>query len=283
MNANEIRHGYGHDPGSRPFDALEGSFAYHLRRHRQAYGKNGLSQRALAMLAHVSRTFIERLEESTSFLGSVEPLLRVAIALRQPIEALVSPSRLSALEGEIERRRSLLGGDARLGSGLPRPEARRILLAATYRTPHLVLAISADKLVLDIRGHRIRPDQPLEQMHSLIERVAKAHGVSEILVESGTKASKCMPFSRPRREITFARAKQYVFGASSTPAPSNKVFFKSLVEAHPELARHVKVLPLTGAIAMTERWRTARLIAATLALAAAAAEPSGAERPRPEA
>lgn len=283
MNANEIRHGYGHDPGSRPFDALEGSFAYHLRRHRQAYGRNGLSQRALAMIAHVSRTFIERLEESTSFQGSIEPLLRVAIALRQPIEALVSPSRLSALESEIEHRRSLLGGVAQPDSGTTRSEARRILLAATYRTPHLVLAISDGKLVLDIRGHRILPDQPLEQMRSLIERTARAHGVSEVLVESGTKPSRCLPFSLPCREITFAKAKQYVSDSGNAPAPVNRVFFKSLVEAHPELARHVKVLPLTGAIAMTERWRTARLIAATIALAAAVAEPPISDRPRPKA
>lgn len=283
MNANEIRHGYGHDPDSRPFDALEGSFAYHLRRHRQAYGRNGLSQRALAMIAHVSRTFIERLEESTNFQGSVEPLLRVAIALRQPIEALVSPSRLSALESEIEHRRNLLGGDARPGSETPRSETRRVLLAVTYRTPRLVLVISAGKLVLDIWGHRILPTQPLEQMRSLIERAARAHGVSEILVESGTKASMCLPSSLPCREITFAKAKQYVSGSGNAPAPSNKVFFKSLVEAHPELARHVKVLPFSGAIAMTERWRTARLIAATIALAAAAAEPSTSARPHLEA
>lgn len=276
-DAREIRHGYGLDPSSRPHDALEGSFAYHLRRHREAYGKHGLSQRALAMLAHVSRSVVVKLEETTVFQSSVDSLLRVALALRLPIETLISPLRIAALEKEIERRRSALGGDAQLDAPpAPKPE-RRMLLAASYRAGHLVMALSDGKLVLEIRGHRIPANDPRDRMRTLIEREARVQGLSEVIVESGTKASKCLaPSSIPRREITFDRAKQRVSGEEDGRIPKNKPFFKSLVERHPELAKYVKVLPLTRNIAMTERWRTARLVAATIVLAAAAAGPVGA-------
>ena len=278
MNANEIRHGYGHDPGTRPFDALEGSFAYHLRRHRHAYGREGISQRALAMLANVSRSFIENLERAPDFQGNIEQLLRVALALRQPIEALVSPERLTALRDKIERRRAALGGAARLDES-----AAPLRLAVTCRVSHLVMALSDGKAVLRIRAHRIGAAKPLGDMRLLIERAVKADGAADVIVEIGTKASECMSASSiSYRAISFKTAKQYLVRSGAAPPP-NKAFFKELVSAHPELAQYVTVLPFTGAIAMTERWRTARLIAATIALAAAAAEPPTSERPRPEA
>ncbi|MGH7437664.1 MAG: hypothetical protein ACRENE_18455, partial [Polyangiaceae bacterium] len=69
------------------------------------------------------------------------------------------------------------------------------------------------------------------------------------------------------RTVTFDRAKVHVAGTGAAAAPANKPFFHALVAKHPELARYVRVLP-TGRVAMSERWRTARLTVATIALAA---------------
>src|SRR5262249_29692362 len=106
MDDRRIQHGYGHDVRSRLHD--EGAFAYHLRRYRQQYGTSGISQRGLAMIAHVSRHFVEGLEVSPKLQGSVEPLLRVAIALERPIEELIAPARYRALREDIEGRRNAL-------------------------------------------------------------------------------------------------------------------------------------------------------------------------------
>jgi hypothetical protein len=51
------------------------------------------------------------------------------------------------------------------------------------------------------------------------------------------------------------------------------LFFQTLLARHPEFSRYVKVLPATGRVAVSERWRTSRLIVATLALAASIATP----------
>lgn len=85
--SREIRHGYGHDPGSRPYKDVEGPFAFHLRRLRRE-GMCSLTQRSLAQVAHVSRSFVEDLETATKMQGSVEAIIRVAIAVGHPVEAL---------------------------------------------------------------------------------------------------------------------------------------------------------------------------------------------------
>lgn len=112
MNAQSIRHGYGHDGHHGARNQLEGSFAYHVRRYRQQYGASGISQKALAMMAHVSRHFIEDLETSPKLQSSVEPLLRVALALEQPVANLVAPELYRSLQEDVERRRRALGGTA---------------------------------------------------------------------------------------------------------------------------------------------------------------------------
>lgn len=272
MNARELRHGHGHDPLSRPFSEIEGSFAYHLRRLRQWYGKSGISQRALAMLAHVSRDFIEDLEAGTRLQGSVEALLRVSIALRHPIEDLVSPERMRALRDEIERRRRLLGGAAELPAD-PEPHTTTgYSLAVAYRSPHLIMAISDGKTVLEIRQYRLPAVKTFFRLRWLIEREAKAYDVREIIVEDDTKTSDYVySLGLPYRALTFRRAKQFIAGTGDSEPPTNKPFFHALVAKHPELGRYVRVLPATGRVAVSERWRTARLTVATLALAAAAA------------
>lgn len=270
MHAPEIRHGHGHDPLSRPLVEIDGSFAYHLRRYRQRYGDHGISQRALAMVAHVSRHFIENLERGTDMQVSVEALLRVAIALRHRVEDLVSPDRIASLRDEIERRRRMLDGDAALPGPAPASARPAYTLAVAYRSPHLIMALSDGNTVLEIRQYR--SVRTFFRARSLIEREARAYDVKEILVEEDTKtADEVRSLGVPFKTLTFRRAKQHVLGTGDAEPPANKGFFRALVARHPELERYVRVMPATGNVAMTERWRTARLTVATLALAAPAA------------
>jgi len=272
MNHREIRHGYGHDPASRQRALIDDAFAYHLRRYRHVYGAHGISQRSLALIAHVSRTFIENLESGREMQVSVEALLRVAIALRHPIEDLVAPERIEALRDEIERRRSRLGGDA----ALPKPAdatPAAYVLAVAYRSPHLIVALSDGKTVLEVRQYRAV--RTFFQARELIRQELRSNGAKEVIVEEDTKtADYVRSLEVPYRTITFERAKRHVHGTrEQDAAPTSKEFFHALVAKHPELARYVRVFPVTGKVALSERWRTARLTAATLALAAPAADP----------
>jgi hypothetical protein len=269
MKPNQLRHGYGHDDESRPHGEIEGSLAYHLRRHRQGYGERGISQRALAMIANVSRSCVSGLELAPDLQVSVETVLRVALALRQPVESLVSPARLTTMCTEIERRRKLLGGTATLPDASPSAGAPQLALAVTYRTPHLLVALADGTKVLEIHKHRIGQGGA-ERICTLIEEHIRAYSVREIIVEAGSRTSDCvLSLGIPHREISFRAAKAFV--SAVEPPPTNDAYYPSLVASHPDLRRYVKTLPATGRVATSERWRTARLVAATLALAASAA------------
>lgn len=272
MHAREIRHGYGHDSESQSIHEAHGALAFHVRRHRHGYGKSGISQRALAMIAHLSRRVVEEMEASSDLRGSAESLLRVALALRLPVEEIVSPDRLELLRKEIERRRSLLGGDAALPPEAPAPAKPRCHLAVAYRSPFLLMAISDGKRILDLQQQRAAPVQTCLRFRSLIEEEARTSSVSEIIVEVDTKTSDYVySIGMPHRTLSFRRAKQFLSGTGDGPPPTDTRFFQALVEGHPELRRYVRVLPATGRVAVTERWRTARLTVASLALAAPAA------------
>jgi transcriptional regulator with XRE-family HTH domain len=273
MDHRRIQHGYGHDVQSSPHGGSEGSFAYHLRRHRRQYGPSGISQRALAMIAHVSRHFVEDLEISPKFQGSVEPLLRVAIALERPVEDLVAPERYRALQEDVERRRKALGGAAASKAAAPSDKAPRLSLALVYRSPHVILALADGPTVLEIRQYRVSAGTDTSRFRPLIEREVKGYGVREVIVEAGSRAA-CYAHASgfPHRTVCLREAKRHLAPSPGGTAPSNKTFFHALVAKHPELGRYVKVLPATGRVAVSERWRTTRLVAATLALAASVAK-----------
>lgn len=260
MRSSKLNHGYGHDRGSRVSPALDENFAYHLRRHRQWYGERGISQRTLAMIAHVSRRYVAHLEATPELQASVEAVLRVAIALGQPIESLVSPQRIAAMGEEIARRKKVLGMARSTEATAP-----RYALAVTYRTPHLLLALADSGRVLEILKRRLQPGAPAAA--KVVRTEAIRYALTEVVVENRPalielgRAAGLEP--RPMR---FDDAKAIVSGKN--PAPAHHAFFHLLIERYPELARYVRVLPATGRVAITERWRTARLVVATLALAA---------------
>jgi len=272
-DSRQIQHGYGHDPGSRQLGEVEGTLAYHLRRHRKEYGSSGISQKALAMIAHVSPWFVENIERSTKLPNSVETLLRVALAVRRPVEELVSPAHLRVLRDEIERRRGLLGGTARLEAEAPADVKPKIILAVAYRSPHLMTAISDGKTVLDLRQRRVSSLASAVRLRSLIAREARSYGTPEVIVETDTPiAAYAASQGIPHRTLSFKQAKQHLLPSPGGAVPSNKVFFAALIAKHAELGRYVKVLQATGRVAMTEHWRIMRLVIASLALAAPAAK-----------
>lgn len=276
MNSPEIRHGHGHDPLSRLGAAVEGSLAYHLRRYRKHYGDHGISQRSLALIAHVSRHFIAHLEQGSAMQVSVEALLRVALALRHPVEDLIAPERVAVLREEVERRRTMLGGDASLSSPLTSTPPPTYTLAIAYCSPLLCLAVTDGKAILEVRQYR---SVSARRARAIISREAKAYGVHDIIVDARFATSKAIAsLGRPYKTLAFVRAKEYLAGTGVHDAPPNAQFFAALVKAHPELGRYVRVLPATGRVAMTETWKTARLIVSTLALAASVASPTS-DRP----
>jgi transcriptional regulator with XRE-family HTH domain len=279
MHEREIRHGYGHDPDSSPHDEVEGSFAYHLRRYRQWYGKSGISLRTLAMIAHVSRHRVEEMEASPKLQGRAETLIRIALALRRPVEELISPERYRALQAEIEGRRSHLGGAAELPAE-PKPKGTDYHLAVAYRSPYLLMALSHGKNILQFRQRRAAMVKTCLRFRAMIEEEAKAYDVREIIVEADTKtADYVYSLGIPHRVLSFAKAKGYLMPSHLGTPPSNKTFFQALIERHPELARFVKILSGTGRVAMTDHWRTDRLTVAALALAESAATPGRPPKP----
>lgn len=267
MEERRIGHGYGHDDASRPLAPLEGGVAYHLRRHRKQYGRAGISQRALAMMAHVSRQFVERLESSTELQDNIESVVRVAIAVGHPVEELIAPERYRLLREEIGRRRKLLGAAALPAA--PFPAQPEMSLAVAYRSPHLMTAVSDGKTVLDLRQRRVTPKSSITRLCSFVDREARTYGVREVVVEEGTEVAEYAS-SRgiPHRLLTLDDAKRHILHSGGSPPPTDKEFFHDLLERHPEFGRYVKVLPATGRVAVTERWRTSRLVVAALALAA---------------
>ncbi len=254
--------------------AADGSIAYHVRRLRQQYGTSGISQKELAKLAHVSRHFIEDLETLPKLQGSIELLLRVAIALEQPVTNLIAPELYRSLQEDVEQRRMAIGGvaapKAPAQSVTPPP---KLSMALVYRSPNIILAFSDGKTVYEIRQYRATIGNAVRRLRPLITREIQAYGVQETILEANSLAVRYARKGKfPYRTLTLEQAKQYLALSPDGTPLTNTEFFNALVVKHPELARYVKILPGTGRVAVSERWRTARLLAAAMALAAPIAE-----------
>lgn len=240
--------------------------AYHLRQHRKQYRLlGGISQRQLAVIAKVSRSYIEDAETATTLQKSVEALLRVSIALETPMEDLFAPSLRSVLREEIVQRRYALSGSIPREDSQIRP-APILRLGITYRAPHLVMAVAGEGQIIDVRRHRVDRKKP-SYIQGLILREARAYAVRELIVEDKSKIlSQTHSIELPYQVLTFRKAKQSLMPNGNTDQLLNKHFFRSLIAQYPELQRYVKVIPSTGNVALTERWRVATLTAVTLAL-----------------
>ena len=77
----------------------------HIRRLRQWYGEQELSQEELAELAGVSTRTLHRYENYRVLPQPLAVMLAVSLALEVPITALIDPRLVSAISSQIEARR----------------------------------------------------------------------------------------------------------------------------------------------------------------------------------
>ena len=80
--------------------------AFHVRRLRQWYGPEGLTQEELAAIAGVHLRTVEFYERTTTMPASVGAFLAIMAALRQTSEIVVAPHMLDKMRRDIEARRT---------------------------------------------------------------------------------------------------------------------------------------------------------------------------------
>lgn len=84
----------------------------HIRRLRQWYGDQGLSQEALAHLSGVSLRSVRRYESCRALPPVLEALLSLTLVLKVPLETLIDPRLIEELRQVIDVRRSAWQGMA---------------------------------------------------------------------------------------------------------------------------------------------------------------------------
>jgi len=92
--------------------------AFHIRRLRQWYGTEGLTQEELAAIAGVHPRTVEFYERTTTMPAAVSSFLAIMLALRQTSEIVVAPHLLDKLRRDIEARRASFHEAPDFGSAL---------------------------------------------------------------------------------------------------------------------------------------------------------------------
>lgn len=80
--------------------------AFHIRRLRQWYGTEGLTQEELAAIAGVSKRTVEEYERYTTLPPQVAVFVAITLALGQPFNRVIAPAIFEKLSKEIEARRA---------------------------------------------------------------------------------------------------------------------------------------------------------------------------------
>src|SRR5437899_9369 len=128
-----------------PYAHVESSLAFHVRRSRQWYGHNGISQHDLALIAGVAQSSVRYAESTDSIPRNVEVLLSVAAALHCPLEEIVAPHRLAEIREAVEKRRAQLAHhqtQPSLRSIMPAGSTQPFHLAVLYRSPYLYTVLA---------------------------------------------------------------------------------------------------------------------------------------------
>lgn len=92
--------------------------AFHVRRLRQWYGTEGLTQEELAAIAGVHPRTVEFYERTTAIPAAVSSFLAIMIALRHTSEIVVAPHLLDKMRRDIEARRTTFHDAPDFGSVL---------------------------------------------------------------------------------------------------------------------------------------------------------------------
>ncbi|MFA5061652.1 MAG: hypothetical protein WC526_00720 [Patescibacteria group bacterium] len=149
----------------------------------------------------------------------------------------------------------------------PRP-ARRVLVACyRFRTLAVVELTEGERpFVLKhcIRGLR----RNLARAVAFVLRDANTSRPRLIVADNALLADELRKTicAVPIQTITIATAKEVLLPAEHRP--NHHDLYHHLLRQHPHLRRYVTVIPSTGHIAESERWRTVVLLAVALGLAA---------------
>lgn len=141
-------------------------------------------------------------------------------------------------------------------------------LAAAYRSPFLALSILSTSEIVEVRRHRIADGaRGRVAMARAIAEAVLEYDVAELVTEPGLLAPAILAGrGRPVRTCALRSAKDVLLPEDVKKTTRN--LCQHLVERFESLRRFVTILPATGRIAMTERWRTVMLLPVALGLAA---------------
>lgn len=140
---------------------------------------------------------------------------------------------------------------------------------ALRRCRQLVLVTLDEREVLEVQRMKCPQGAPVERSRSLrraLLQLATDYGVRDIVVEDDANVGSLLSCaSFPIRLMSVATASLVLTG---TPQASHADLFQMVLVRHPKLQRFVRTSATTGAVSMTDRWRTHVLLASALGLAA---------------
>lgn len=235
---------------------------FHIRRLRQWFEDRPLSQGELAERSGVPARTLRTLEQRRSLPKAIEMMLRISIALNVPLDKLIDP----ASRREVEEQLGLVPRPGRAvytGASSRSSHQYSPTLAVCHRVPYLVLAICDGMEVLEVIRRRAAAPDTFGEM---IRRVITEYGCQTVLLEPNSQLVNEVENLQCRiHTLSLKQAKHLLFPEESNV--TNRQLFHHLVECEPRFRRMVQILPGTGRIAMTQRWRTVVLTAVALARA----------------
>ncbi len=142
------------------------------------------------------------------------------------------------------------------------------ILAVAYRSLFMATAVLSRSEIIEVRGCHAsggfaaaRP-----RIAARIAKVAAEYDVDRIVVEPGLLAPALLA-TRGRVVATRTLGEAKAALLCGYPRPTFRDLCQHLVDRYPSVRRLARILPGTGRITMTERWRTILLLSVALGLA----------------
>jgi len=150
-------------------------------------------------------------------------------------------------------------------------EPARYCLAACVRFNILGLAVVSANGIVEAKRRCLYHGGSRQTVQDFatpaILNLANDYDISVVVVEPGSTVSRwCEVAGLQTAQLTIAEAKQVLLPGDASA--SHAVLFQHLVKTNSKLKNIVTILPATGNVAMTQRWRIAPLLAVALGLAA---------------
>ncbi len=159
-------------------------------------------------------------------------------------------------------------------------------LAVLYRSPYLLVAIAKRGRLLELRRHRVAPmTRAKKRLASCLRHHAARYRAAHAVLEPGKGPGHRSLVERAVRDLELpccAIALPDAMRRATGDAPHPRTFYDRLVAIRPELRRFVRILPGTGRVARSDRWRLGMLQVAALALAGEPAPGDATPSPPPE-